>query len=61
MQRELLACDAREPLEVWGRGRRRTLRYQLCGNCFFSILKQQQNIKLRITNMFIKDNVFMRY
>lgn len=33
MQRELLACDAEEPLEIWGG--KKTLRYQLSGYCFF--------------------------
>lgn len=33
MQRELLACDAEEPLEICGG--KKTLRYQLSGYCFF--------------------------
>lgn len=34
MQRELLACDAEEPLEICG-GKKKTLRYQHSGYCFF--------------------------
>lgn len=56
MQRELLACDAEEPLEIWGG--KKPLRYQLCGYCFFLNLKKIYiYISLELLGMFIDDDV----
>lgn len=59
MQRELLACDAEEPLEIWGGGTG-TLRYQLVATVIFSFFSSSSYTRLELLGMFTKDNVFMR-
>lgn len=44
MQRELLACDAEEPLETWGK---KDPERKLCGSCFLCI-KSKINSWLRL-------------